>query len=30
MLLCDVRRRASSKIVLITLVEHALQMLTKA
>src|SRR5690606_12674790 len=29
-LLCDVRRRASSKIVLITLVEHALQMLTKA
>lgn len=29
-LLCDVRRRASSKVVLITLVEHALRMLTSA
>ena len=29
-LLCDVRRRASVKVVLITLVEHALKMLTAA
>ncbi|GLW23852.1 MULTISPECIES: GTP-binding protein [Microbispora] len=29
-LLCDVRRRASAKVVLVTLVEHALKMLTAA
>ncbi|MFC0865158.1 ATP/GTP-binding protein [Sphaerimonospora cavernae] len=29
-LLCDVRRRASAKVVLVTLVEHSLKMLTAA